>query len=124
MDPYTFRTEGGEELVILARRDYDVLLARLGDEEAELRLLGARAAEIQRRTIVSVTHDHDLVTGWGVHRSLRRGRWLVNGSSRGLVALTMQPPAHGRCYWRVPVRLHVLRLSLDAPDAFIDDLHA
>ncbi|ACA18429.1 transcriptional regulator, XRE family [Methylobacterium sp. 4-46] len=42
-------TPGGEELVILPRRDYDALLARLGDEAAEdraaARLLDARADE-------------------------------------------------------------------------------
>ena len=32
------KTETGEELVVLTRRDYDSLLARLGDEEAEDRM--------------------------------------------------------------------------------------
>lgn len=31
------KTEGGEELVVLTRREYDALLARSGDEAAELR---------------------------------------------------------------------------------------
>jgi DNA-binding XRE family transcriptional regulator len=34
-------TEGGEELVVLSRRDYDVLLARAGDDEAEDRMTAA-----------------------------------------------------------------------------------
>lgn len=35
MDPQIIITAGGEELVVLSRRDFDSLLARLGDEEAE-----------------------------------------------------------------------------------------
>ncbi|CAA2144698.1 MULTISPECIES: helix-turn-helix domain-containing protein [Methylobacterium] len=38
MKPQILTTAAGEELVVLARHDYDVLLARLGDEEAEDRL--------------------------------------------------------------------------------------
>jgi DNA-binding XRE family transcriptional regulator len=33
--PQIIRTEAGEELVVLQRRDYDALLARSGDEAAE-----------------------------------------------------------------------------------------
>lgn len=40
MGPQFLKTPTGEELVVLPRREYDVLLARLGDEEAEDRLLG------------------------------------------------------------------------------------
>jgi hypothetical protein len=36
-------TESGEELVILTRREYDRLLARLGDDEAEDRVLAEAA---------------------------------------------------------------------------------
>jgi hypothetical protein len=49
MKPQFFRTDSGEELVILARRDYDLLLARLGDEEAEIRIFDARAKEMERK---------------------------------------------------------------------------
>ncbi|MDO9428149.1 MAG: helix-turn-helix transcriptional regulator [Methylobacterium sp.] len=35
MKPQILTTENGEELVVLARRDYDALLACLGDETAE-----------------------------------------------------------------------------------------
>lgn len=40
MGPQFLKTPTGEELVVLPRREYDVLLARLGDEDAEDRLLG------------------------------------------------------------------------------------
>lgn len=45
-------TEAGEELVVLTRRDYDALLAQLGDEAAEdrmtLRLVAESEAAIAR----------------------------------------------------------------------------
>ena len=57
MAPQVIRTEGDSELVVLTRRDYDALLARLGDEEAEdrmaARLVGdARAALADGRETV------------------------------------------------------------------------
>lgn len=41
-------TEAGEELVVVPRREFDALLARLGDEQAEDRL-AARMVEEHRR---------------------------------------------------------------------------
>src|SRR4051794_29013206 len=41
---------------------------------------------LPRSSIVSAGHTSGPVTGWGAHGW--RGRWLVNGSSRGLVRLT------------------------------------
>lgn len=38
MKPQILTTASGEEPVVLSRRDYDVLLARLGDEDADDRM--------------------------------------------------------------------------------------
>jgi hypothetical protein len=56
------------------------------------------------------------VGGIGVHGW--RGRWLVNGTTTGLVAITMDPPVRA---WAVglPVHLHVLTLSVEDPDALV-----
>lgn len=43
------RSESGDELVVLSRREYDALLARAGDEDAEDRLLGAAAEDVFAR---------------------------------------------------------------------------
>lgn len=48
MGPQFLKTPTGEELVVLSRHDYDVLLARLGDEDAEDRLLGQMADQAFR----------------------------------------------------------------------------
>jgi len=43
------KTESGEELVVLPRREYDALMARLGDEEAEDRVLADAARQVLGR---------------------------------------------------------------------------
>jgi hypothetical protein len=70
-------------------------------------------AEIPRRAVREIGLDSGAVLGWGVHGW--RGRWLVNGSSSGLVRLEIQPSVRA---WvlGIPVRLRTLRLSLVAPD--------
>ena len=52
--------------------------------------------------------------GWGAHGW--RGRWIVNGSSHGLVRLELDPAAQGRVMG-VPIRLTQLRVSLTDPAA-------
>lgn len=50
MEPQIIKSETGDELVVLTRRAYDALLARLGDEEAEDRMT-MRIADEARRMI-------------------------------------------------------------------------
>ena len=45
MTVQTLTTESGDELVVLSRRDYDTLLARRGDEDAEDRMTLILTAE-------------------------------------------------------------------------------
>jgi hypothetical protein len=49
MKPHFITTDAGEELVVLTRREYDALLARLGDEEAEDRMTVLLADEVRSR---------------------------------------------------------------------------
>jgi ribosome-binding protein aMBF1 (putative translation factor) len=49
MNPQYITTDGGEELVLLSRRDYDIMLARLGDEEAEDRMTERLVDEARER---------------------------------------------------------------------------
>ena len=73
-------------------------------------------ATVSRTAIRSVQHDNAPVTGWGVHGW--RGRWLVNGSSQGLVRVDIDPPVTARMLG-IPVELRTLRLSLTDPHSFI-----
>ena len=76
----------------------------------------AFASKVPRPSIKAVARVRRPVLGWGAHGW--RGRWLINGSSRGLVRVTIDPPARGRCLF-VPLKVKELTLSLDQPDEFI-----
>lgn len=77
----------------------------------------AFSAVIPRSSISEGEPYHGPVFGWGAHGW--RGRWLVNGSSRGLVTLRIDPAARGRCVF-IPLRVSELTLSLEDPSSFID----
>jgi hypothetical protein len=76
----------------------------------------AFAGTVARSSVTQVARVAGPVWAWGAHGW--RGRWLVNGSSRGLVEVTIQPAGRGRCLV-VPVRLARLTVSLEEPDEFI-----
>jgi hypothetical protein len=63
--------------------------------------------------ITGVQGRQGIVGGIGVHGW--RGRWLVNGATTGLLAITVDPPVRA---WALglPVHLHQLTLSLEDPD--------
>ena len=77
-------------------------------------------ASVPVRQITAAQPRRGLVGGIGVHGW--RGRWLVNGATTGLVALTVDPPVRA---WvmGLPVKLRELTLSLEDPDALMAALH-
>lgn len=88
----------------------------VGVDHVEARMGWAFHATIPRSSIRTAGHDHDPVWGWGVHGW--GGRWLVNGSSRGLVRIDIDPPARARVLV-VPVRLRTLRVSVEDADGLL-----
>jgi hypothetical protein len=92
------------------RVDDDVVVVRMG--------AGGWAFEtvVPRSSIVAATRVDGPVWAWGAHGW--RHRWLVNGSSKGLVRLTITPKAPGRCLV-IPLSIGELTLSLAEPDEFI-----
>jgi hypothetical protein len=86
----------------------------VGQDSVRVRMGWGFRAEFPRASVRAIRPDTGAVTGWGVHGW--RGRWLVNGSSSGLVRLEIEPGVQA---WvtGVPVRLRTLRLSLAAPGA-------
>ena len=74
------------------------------------------SADIPLASIKAATASDDRVLGWVVHGW--RGRWLVNGSSHGIVELTIDPPVQARVVG-VPTTLRNLRGSVTDPDALI-----
>jgi len=97
---------------------------RVDDDELVVRLgLGGwcYATRVPRSSIRSVEIRTERLRGlgWGAHGW--RGRWLVNGSMRGLVDIAIEPRARARCVgW--PIRLRMLIVSLEEPARFVEAL--
>lgn len=79
--------------------------------------------DIPRERVRSVSRSLDRAWAggiFGVHGG--RGRWLVNGSSDGLVELTIEPPCYserGLSTLFRKVKVNSLTVSLADPDGFI-----
>jgi hypothetical protein len=67
-------------------------------------------ARFPRSAVVSAVPYDGPVYGWGAHGW--GGRWLVNGSSRGIVAMQLAPAQRARVLG-FPVKLRELRVSVD-----------
>jgi hypothetical protein len=71
---------------------------------------------VPRSSVTQVNRVDGPVWSWGAHGW--RGRWLVNGSARGLVQVSMDPAGRGHCLG-FPIKLRQLTVSLDEPDEFV-----
>lgn len=83
--------------------------------EIEVRLGFGFRGTIDRASIRSARAWTGVVSGWGAHGWRRN--WLVNGSSRGIVVLDIEPTGRARVLG-FPVRVRELGLSLEDPDRF------
>jgi hypothetical protein len=97
----------------------------VGPKNSELRIDGgnlhvkmgwAFTADIPLTSITEVEPSNERAYSAGVHGL--GSRWLVNGSRKGLVALTIEPPVPAKV-WVRSVKLSKLVLSVTDPDAFI-----
>ena len=98
----------------------------LGPKRSEIGIIGDTLrvkfgwgfdSEIPLSSVTSAQHNNERVLGWGVHGF--RGRWLVNGSSKGIVELQIDPPAKASVMG-VPIKLRTLWVSVTDPDALIE----
>ena len=89
---------------------------RVADGTLRVRFGWGFRADIPLTAITDAKPNNDRVYSWGAHGW--RGRWLVNGSSSGLVRFTLQPAARA---WMgpVPLRVRVLRVSVEDPDGLV-----
>jgi hypothetical protein len=88
----------------------------LGADRLAVRMGWAFATDLPRSAIREVAPTNGPVGGIGVHGW--RGRWLVNGSTKGLVTINFEPTQRARVMG-LPVALRALTLSVDDHDAFI-----
>lgn len=75
------------------------------------------SATVPLSSITNAEPNNDRVYSWGAHGW--RGRWLVNGSSKGVVELTIDPPTTAKVMG-VPTTLRTLWVSVTDPDALIE----
>jgi hypothetical protein len=73
-------------------------------------------AEVPLSSITGVKPHTGFVGGIGVHGG--RGWWLVNGGIKGIVDITIDPPAQARVLG-VRVKLRTLQVSVEEPDALM-----
>ena len=83
------------------------MYVRIGDDN--LRMGWGFRADIPLTSVSNATLESDRVVGWGWH-----GECSVNGSTKGVVRLTIDPPVTARVFG-VNVQLRVLLISLEDP---------
>jgi hypothetical protein len=67
-------------------------------------------------TVRDARLDDRRVWNWGVHGW--RGRWLVNGSSSGIVRIDLDPPRRARTLG-IPISVRELRVSVEDPRGLV-----
>jgi hypothetical protein len=91
-------------------------VVRIEDGILHVKMGWAFDAKIPVASIVGAEASDERTFTAGVHYS--NGRWLVNGSGKGLVTLTIEPPVPAKVPLR-KVELRSLVLSVTDPDALI-----
>lgn len=91
----------------------------LDDDEVRVRMGWGFRATLPRRSIQSVKPFDGIPGGIGVHGF--RGRYLVNGSAKGIVTMALDPIQRASMMG-FPVKLAQLSVSLDEPVRFIAEV--
>ena len=110
-------TEAGDDLVVLSRRDYDALLARAGDEEAEDRMTLLIAAEARGEQPLPAPVSAAVLGGDGILKAVRRWRGLTQvelAQAAGLTQSFLSEIEHG-AKTGSPETLAKLARHLDVP---------
>ncbi len=84
------------------------------DEAVRVRMGWAFRAHFPRTAVASATEAHERPLSRGVHGFA--GRWLVNGSARGILTIDLMPVQRGYVMG-FPVRLRRLMVSVADPAA-------
>lgn len=95
------------------RREPLPSVVELGADELFVHMGWGFRARIARSSIRRARRERNVPWAIGVHTDSRK-RWLVNGSSRGVVSMELDPVAHARSLG-FPVRLGVLAVGLEEP---------
>ena len=90
---------------------------RIADDVLHVKFGWGFRTAVPLSSITKAEQNHDRVYSWGAHGW--RGRWLVNGSSNGIIELTIDPATKAHVLG-VPVTLSTLWVSVTEPEALIE----
>jgi hypothetical protein len=116
---FPIRFTGVNHLMALAGMAPSRCYVEVDDSDLRVRMGPWFELDAPRDLVRGAELDTGRVFGWGVHGW--RDQWLVNGSSSGLVRIELAPSVRG---WlaMVPLRVRVLRVSVEDPDGLVEVL--
>jgi hypothetical protein len=88
----------------------------LDDATVQIRFGLMFRAEVPRSAVLDAKRWTGRVGGWGAHG--RHGRWLVNGSSRGIVQIQLNSTQRGSMTG-LPVKVTELLVSVEDPNGLV-----
>jgi hypothetical protein len=88
----------------------------VGDRSLRVRMNWAFRMDVPLDQVRSAAPHDGRVWSWGVHGW--GGRWLVNGSSAGIVRVDLAPPGRARVLG-FPIRVRELLVSVEDPEGLI-----
>lgn len=114
-------TEAGDEMVVMSRRDYDALLARAGDEDAEDRMTVLIAAESRAEKPLPEPVSASVLAGDSVLKALRRWRGQTQVELAQAAELTQSylSELEGGTKTGSPEALAKLAQALDVPAGWL-----
>jgi len=113
---FPIRFTGANHAMVLLGVVPEHCRVEVDDGELRVRMSWLFSLDVPRINVRSVARYEGRVWGWGAHGW--RGKWLVNGSSSGLVQIDLDPPGRGRVAG-IGVEVRVLVVSVEDPDGLI-----
>ena len=113
---FPIRFTGANKAMVLLAVDPEHCRVEVDEGELRARVAWLFRLDVPRVYVHAVTRVEGPAFGWGAHGW--RGKWLVNGSSSGLVQIELRPPGRARVTG-FPVEVRVLVVSVEDPDALL-----
>lgn len=112
---FAFRFTGANKAMVLLGLTPRTCYLELRGDDVVVQFGWAFRCRFPRTSITSITDDTEPVRAWGAHGWRRV--WLVNGTSKALLRIDLEPLARGRVLL-FPLRIRALRLGIDDAAAF------
>lgn len=121
MGVQVIRTESGEELVVMTRREYDALLAQLGDEDAEDRMTLVVASEARGGEPLPEAVSAAVLAGDSLIKALRKWRGLgqVDVAKAASINQGYLSEVENRSKTGSPETLRAIARALDVPEGWL-----